>query len=64
VQVREGSLDDPSLAAEPRAVSGASAGDDGPDAALAHQAAVGVVVVLAVAEDPLGAFSGAGLRAL
>ena len=58
VQVGEGTLDDPALAPEAGAVRGQASGDDRADAALAHQAAVLVVVVGAVAEDRHGAPSG------
>ena len=58
VQMGEGPLDDPALAPEARAVGGLAPGDDRPDAALAHQAAVLVVVVGAVAEHPFGASAG------
>ena len=62
MQVGEGSLDDPALAPEARAVGGPPAGDHGTDPAPAHQAAV--VIVGAVAEQPLGALSGPADAAL
>ena len=51
VQVSEGPLDDPTHAAEPRAVLGLAAGDDGSNAPLADEAAVRIVVVAAVGDD-------------
>lgn len=64
MQVGEGSLDDPAVAPEARAVGGPPAGDHGTDAAPAHEAAVLVVIVGAVAEQPLGALSGPADAAL
>jgi hypothetical protein len=58
VKVGEGPLHHPALAPEAGAVGGAPAGDDRSDAAPAHQAAVLVVVVGAVAEHLYGAPSG------
>jgi len=58
VQVGEGALDHPALAPEARAVGGAPAGDHRADAAPAHQAAVLVVVVGAIAEQLGGALAG------
>ncbi len=53
----EGTLDDPTLAAEAGAVGDAPVGDDRRDAALAYQAAVLVVVIAAVGEDDHRALS-------
>jgi hypothetical protein len=47
----EGALDDPTDAAEAGAVLGLAASDDRPDAPLAHEAAVLVVVVAAVGDE-------------
>jgi hypothetical protein len=55
VQPGEGALDHPAPAAEPGAVLGLAAGDDGLDAAAPQLAAVLVVVVAAVGDDPIGA---------
>ena len=58
MQVRERSLDDPALTAEPGAVIGAAAGDHRLDAASPELATLLVVVIAAIGEQPLGAFSG------
>jgi len=57
VQVREGPLDDPALTTEPRSVCVAAAGDLRLDAALPQLAAVLVVVIAAVGDQPLGALA-------
>ena len=57
VQVGEGPLADPAPSPEPGAVGGAPSGDHRADAALAHEAAVLVMVVAAVAEHTLGALA-------
>ena len=54
VEPGEGALDDPAVAAEAGAVLGLAAGDLGFDAASAELAAVFVVVVAAVGDDPVG----------
>ena len=55
VQVSEAALDDPALAAEPRAVLAATAGDHGFDRrALQSCATVLVVVIAAVGEQSIG----------
>jgi hypothetical protein len=54
VQVGEGALDDPAVAAEPGAVLGLSARDQRLDAALADEAPVFVVVVAAVGDHRVG----------
>lgn len=51
VEPGEGALDDPAVAAEPRAVLGLAASDDRLDAALPNEAAVLVVVVAAVGDE-------------
>ena len=53
VQPGEGAFDDPALAAKAGAVAALAACDYGPDAELRDQAAVLVVVVAAVGEQPL-----------
>jgi hypothetical protein len=58
VQVREGPLDDPALAAEPGAALGPAPSDHGLDAALPEFAAVFVVVIAAVSEQRFGALAG------
>jgi len=55
VQVSEGALDNPPIAAEPGSVRGLSAGDLGLDAPLPQQAPVLVVVVAAVGSETVGA---------
>lgn len=54
VEPGEGPLYHPASAAEARAVDDTSAGDEGLDPALPQQAAVLVVVVAPVSEEPLG----------
>jgi hypothetical protein len=54
VQPAERALHDPALPPEPGAVRGLLAGDQRPDAPLAHGPAVVVVVVAAVAHDRVG----------
>lgn len=54
VQVGEGALDDPALAAEPGAVRDAAFGDDGFDASCPEQAAVLGVVIAAVGQHDVG----------
>ena len=54
VQVREGALDDPAVAAKAGAVLGLSARDQRLDAALADEAPVFVVVVAAVGDHRVG----------
>ena len=58
MQPGEGALDHPTDAAEPGAVLCLPAGDLGADAAAAELAAVLVVVIAAVGEQPLGALAG------
>jgi hypothetical protein len=55
VQPREGTLDDPAVAAEPRAVLGLAACNFGFDPAAMELASVLVVVVASIGGDPLGA---------
>lgn len=55
VQPSEGALDDPAVAAEAGAVLGLAARDHGLDASLPDLAAVLVMVVAAVGEQPVGA---------
>ena len=57
VEPGEGALDDPALAAQPRAVLGLAASDHGLYAALPEKAAVLVVVVAAVGDQRPGAVS-------
>lgn len=57
VQMGEGSLDHPALAAKAGSVGDTSTGDDRCDAAPAHQASVLVVVIATVGEDDHGALS-------
>ena len=57
VKPGEGSLDDPAVAADPGAVLGLAAGDQGFDATLPDETAVLVVVVAAVGDQRLGASS-------
>jgi len=54
VQPGEGAFDDPTMAAEPGAVSGAAASDLGGDAATVELAAMALEVVAAVGAHPLG----------
>jgi len=54
VEPGEGAFDDPAVAAEPGAVLGLAAGDDGFNAALPDEPPVLVVVVAAVGEQPAG----------
>ena len=54
VEPGEGALDDPAGLAESGAVGGAAAGDLGCDASSPEEAAVFVVVVAAVGEQPSG----------
>jgi hypothetical protein len=54
VQPGEAALDDPALAAEPRAVLGFAAGDRGLDPSAPEQPPVLVVVVAAVGDEALG----------
>lgn len=54
VEPRKGALDDPAVAAEPRAVLGLAARDLRCDAALAELAAAAVVVVATVGADTIG----------
>ena len=54
VKVGEGALNDPADGAEARAVFGLAAGDHGFDASHPDESAVLVVVVAAVADDPVG----------
>lgn len=54
VQVREAAFDDPAFAAEVGAVLDAAFGDDGFDPAGPEQAAVLVVVIAAIGEEPVG----------
>ena len=54
VEPGEGALDDPALAAQPGAVVAAAPRDHRLDAAPAQLAAVLVVVIAAVSEQPLG----------
>ena len=54
VEPGEGALDDPAVAAEPRAVLGLAARDLRCDAALAELAAATVVVVAAVGAETIG----------
>jgi hypothetical protein len=54
VQVGEAALDDPALAAQPGAVRDAAASDDGLDVSSPQQAAVLVVVIAAVGQQPVG----------
>jgi hypothetical protein len=54
VEPGEGALDDPAVEAESGSVSALSARDYGGDAELADEAAVLVVVVTTVCEQPLG----------
>jgi hypothetical protein len=54
VEPGEGALDDPTGAAEPRAVLGLAAGDLGLDPPLPELAAVLVVVVAAISRDDVG----------
>ena len=55
VQPSEGALDHPAGTAEPRAVLGLAASDDGLHAPCADEAAVGVVVVAAIGDDRIRA---------
>jgi hypothetical protein len=57
VQVREGPLDHPPLAAQPRAVALAAPRDHRLDAAGPQLTAVLVVVIAAVGQQPLGALA-------
>jgi hypothetical protein len=52
--VGESALDDPALAAEPRAVRGSASGDDRCDAESSQESAVLVVVIAAVREHAVG----------
>lgn len=54
VQVSEAALDDPTLAAETRAVCCAAAGDDGCDVERSEQPPVLVVVIATVGQQPVG----------
>ena len=54
MQVREGALDDPAVAAEARAVLGPSASDHRLDAALTDEPPVLVVVVGTVGDHAVG----------
>ena len=58
VQRAEGLLDHPAVGAQPGAVRGAAAGDQGRDALLPYLLAVLVVVIAAVGEDLLRALRG------
>ena len=53
VEPGEGAFDDPAVAAKPRAVIGAAAGDFGRDATAAELAAMALVVVTAVGGHPV-----------
>ena len=58
VEPGEGALDDPAPPAEPGAVLGLAASDDGFDASFADEAAVLVVVIATVGDEFLGAKAG------
>jgi hypothetical protein len=52
--VREAALDDPALCAQARSVLDAAPGDDRLDPASPQQAAVLVVVIAAIGQQPVG----------
>ena len=58
VEVADRAFDDPAFPAQPAAVIGLAAGDDGFDATLPDQSAVLVVVIAAVSDQPVGSVSG------
>ena len=54
VEVGEAALDDPALAAQPGAVSGAASGDHGRDPEGSEEPAVLVVVIATVGQETVG----------
>ena len=54
VEVGEAALDDPALAAQARAVSGAASGDHGRDPEGSQEPAVLVVVIATISEETVG----------